>query len=175
MFGFLGIKSMLNGVGRATAVVCMAIVSTIFVVFGTSGCKKKAVTPVSAAKPKLESVYTNRMNDAAYIEALRSNRVEQSVAANERLELARQQQLCQERVRAALPADAGEAALTNALALDPEWQRLRAQRAEMDGRIQAKLLDAREAIRRRMEAESRAVEAVAAGRAEAADRPVAPQ
>jgi PBP1b-binding outer membrane lipoprotein LpoB len=153
----------------------MATVSIVFMALVAAGCKKKTVAPVVEAKPQLESVYTNRMNDAAYVESLRSNRVAQSVQANERHVLTQQLKVCRERVRAALPADAGEAALTNALARDPEWQQLEARREQMDGRIQATLLDAQEAIRKRMEAEAQAVKAVAAGRAEAADRPTAPQ
>lgn len=154
----------------------MAIVSTVFMTLFASGCKKKAAPEsIGPAPKKLESVYTNRMNDAAYVDALRNNRQEQSLEAKERHEVAVRIQACQERVKASLPADADEAALKAALARDPEWQKLDAQKSQIDGRIQATLLDARETIRRRMEAEALAVKAVAEGRAEAVDEAKVPK
>lgn len=150
--------------------VCMAVVSTVFMTLFAAGCKKKVVeNSIGPAPKKLESVYTNRMNDAAYVEALHSNRVTQSVQAKERHALAALIKACEERVKAALPPGADEAAFKAALARDPEWQKLDARKAQVDGSIQATLSDARETIRRRMETEARAVKAVAEGRAEAVD------
>jgi len=45
----------------------------------------------------------------------------------------------------------------------------------MEARIQATLLEARETIRKRMEAEARAIQAVAEGKAEAADQAKVPK
>ena len=62
--------------------VCITIVSILFTVFFSAGCKKKVEEKaIGPAPKKLESVYTNRMHDAVYVEALRTNRVEQSLQA----------------------------------------------------------------------------------------------
>lgn len=176
MFVILGCNRMWNAQSSRTAVVCMAIVSIVFAALFTAGCKKKVVeNSVGPAPKKLESVITNRMNDAAYLGSLHSNRVAQSVQANERQRLAVQIQACEERVKAALPAGSDEAAIKAAWARDPEWQKLSAQRAEVDGRIQATLNDARETIRRRMESEAQAVKAVAEGKALPIDQAKVPK
>lgn len=151
----------------------MAIVSTALIALFSGGCKKKVEEKRLSAKP--ESVFTNRMNDVAYVESLRKNREEQGVQAKERHALLVQLKACQERVKATLPAEADEAALKAALARDSEWQRLDAQNAQMEGRIQATLLDARETIRKRMEVEAQAVKAVAAGQAVAVDQVTEPK
>ncbi len=164
---------MLSIKGSLRAVVCMAIVSTVFTGLFSSGCKKKA--PEEAPQPRRESVYTNRMNDAAYVGALQSNRTQQAVQARERNELLRQLKACQERVKAGLTAGLDEAALQAALAGDPEWQRLSARKSEAEGRIQATLQEARETVRKRMEAEAQAVRAVAEGKALPADPVPAPR
>ena len=167
---------MWNAQSRRTAVVCMAIVSIVFTALFAAGCKKKAAEKIVGPAPKqLESVITNRMNDVVYLEVLQSNRVTQSVQANERYRLAAQLKACEERVKAALPAGADEAAVKAAWARDPEWQKLSAQRAEIDVRIQATLNDARETIRRRMESEAQAIKAVAEGKAVPIDQAKVPK
>lgn len=176
MLVFLGCNRMWSTQSRVRAVVCMAIVSTVFVVLFSAGCKKKAdEKPVGPKPSKLESVYTNRMNDVGYVASLRSNRVEQSVQAKERYALTVQIKACEERVKAALPAGADEAAFKAALANDPDWQKLVARKAEADGRIRSTLLDARETIRKRMEAEAQAAKAVAEGKAEPIDQAKVPK
>ncbi len=171
MFAFLGCIRMRRIQVGQTAMVGMAIVSTLFVLMSTAGCKKKAVPKSVEAKPiKLENVYTNRMNDAVYVETLRKNREEQSAEARERAVLGRQIQACRERVKAVLPEGSDEAALKAALARDPEWQKLDAAKAQLDGRIQATLNAAEDAVRKRIESEARAVKAVAEGKAVPIDR-----
>lgn len=147
----------------------LAIVSISFMVFFAAGCKKKVETQGALPEKKLESVFTNRMNDAAYVEALRKNRTEQGLLAKERFAVMTQLKACQDRVKAALPANADEAVLKAALARDPEWQKLNAQKAQGEGRDQAKLAEARETIRKRMETEAQAKRAVSEGKAKALD------
>lgn len=149
----------------------VAIVSTLFTLLFTVGCKKKAQPKSVEAKPiKQESVYTNRMNDATYVEALRKSRTVQGEEANLRAALGRQLKACQERVKATLPSGSDEAALKAALARDPEWQKLEAEKVQLEGRIQATRNAAEETVRRRIESEARAVKAVAEGKAVPLDR-----
>jgi hypothetical protein len=133
----------------------------------SAGCKKKTAQDESEAS--LESVITNRMNDAAYLEALRKNREEQTAKAGERHVVVTQMQACIERVRATLPKEADDAVLKAALAKDEEWGKLEAQNAQAIGSIEKVLEDARQKVRQRMLEESRAVKAVAEGRAKAVD------
>lgn len=98
-------------------VVTAAIVSMLFVSLFCVGCKKKA--PPKA--PELESVITNRMNDASYLKALDQNRQTQLAQAAARHVVVTQMQACIKRVKATLKADADEAALKAALAVDREW------------------------------------------------------
>lgn len=143
------------------------MVSTALLCLFPAGCKKK--TPV-AVKAPLESVVTNRMNDAAYLGSLRNNREEQKAKAAERNALGAQMQACVARVKATLPQDADEAALKAALAKDEAWLKLEAQNARVSGEIDRILGAAKESVRQRMLEESRAVKAVAEGKAKAVDQ-----
>lgn len=147
----------------------IVVVSISFTVLFAAGCKKKAEVKPDVPERKVESVYTNRMNDATYLDALRKNRSEQGLQAKELSEVMKQLRACQDRVRAALPAKVDAAALKAALAADPEWQKLDAQRAQMDARIQATLAQAKETIRKGMETEAQAKRAVSEGKAKAID------
>lgn len=149
----------------------VAIVSTLFAALLAVGCKKKTPTKSVEAKPiKQESVYTNRMNDATYVEALRKSRAEQGEVARARAALEGRLDACRKRVKSTLPAGSDEAALKTALARDPEWQKLEAEKAPLEGRIQAARSAAEETVRRRIESEARAVKAVAEGKAVPLDR-----
>ncbi|MEI7901466.1 MAG: hypothetical protein WCK89_14545 [bacterium] len=141
-----------------------------FVCLFLAGCKKRP--PLDAKAPLLESVLTNRMHDAAYLGALKKNREVQTVKAGERNVIVTQMQACIERVKATLPKDADEATLKAALAKDAEWCKLEPQNARMIGEIEQVLGEARQTVRQRMLEESRAVKAVAAGQAKAADQTV---
>lgn len=142
------------------------MVSIAFVCLFAVGCKKKG--PVQVKAP-LESVITNRMSDAAYVDSLRKNREEQTVKASERSVVVTQMQACIERVKATLPKDADEATLKAALAQDESWRKLEAQNAQAIAAIEQTLGAARQNVRQRMLEESRAVKAVAEGRAKAID------
>jgi hypothetical protein len=149
-------------------------VSIVIICVWTAGCKKQTV--VHAPVAPVENVITNRMNDAAYMDALRKNREGQTRKASEQLAVARQQQACRQRVQAALPAGADEAALSAALAKDAEWQSLSKKADDLQEEGRQIVISAREAIRKRMEDEVRAVKAVEAGTAKAVDKPLqAPQ
>ena len=167
MFVFLGCNRMWSGASKYSAMVCMAIVSIVFAGLISSGCKKTAEPKL---EPKLEPVFTNRMNDVAYLETLKESRTVQGEQARARQSVSRQMKACEARVKATLPAGADAAALKAKLAGDPEWQKLLEQAAQIDGRIEATLIEARETIRKRMEAEAQAAKAVAAGRAKALDQ-----
>ncbi len=147
--------------------VCWAMVSMAFLCLFPLGCKKRA--PIVGKAPQ-ESVFTNRMNDAAYVGALQKNRDEQAVKAGERTVIVTQMQACIERVKATLPKDADEAALKAALAKDDEWRKLEPQNAKAIEDIQQVLGEARQKVRQRMLEESRAVKAVAEGKAMAVDQ-----
>lgn len=146
--------------------VFVAMVSIAFVCLFSTGCKKRV--PVASRAP-LESVFTNRMNDAAYLATLQTNRVAQSAKAGERNVIVSQMQAHIERVKATLPEDADEATLKAALAKDEEWLKLEARNEKAIGEIQQVLSEAREKVRQRLLEESKAVKAVAEGKAKAVD------
>jgi hypothetical protein len=141
-------------------------VSIVFVCLVVAGCKKGS--PKGPAVP-LESVVTNRMNDAAYLDRLKKNRAEQTQVAAARAKVTAGIDACKARVKEALPADADEAAFQAALEKDQAWQALVKQVEELNEQDRQTVLSAREAIRTRMEEESRAIKAVAEGKAKAVD------
>lgn len=142
-------------------------VSIVFVCLVAAGCKKKG-PPKGSALP-LESVVTNRMNDAAYLDGLKKNRAEQTQVAAARAKVTARIDACKARVKAALPAGADEAAFQAALEKDQAWQALVKQVEELNEQDRQTVILAREAIRKRMEEESRAIKAVAEGKAKAVD------
>lgn len=146
------------------------VVSTVLLCLFSAGCKKKAVPPAAPAAPALESVITNRLNDAAYLEALQKNREEQKGIARARYEIAQQLKVCVERVKATLPKEADEATLKEALSKDETWQKLQAQHTQTMGDIEQVLGAARQTVRQRMLEETRAAKAVAEGKAQAVDK-----
>jgi len=150
--------------GFMVSIVFIGLFSTCFY---SAGCKKR--TPIVVKAP-LESVYTNRMNDAAYVGALQTNCAKQTAKAGERSVIVIQMQACIERVKATLPKDADEAALKAALAKDDEWRKLEPQNAKAIEEIQQILGEAREKVRQRMLEETRAVKAVADGKAKSVDQ-----
>lgn len=152
---------------RVGTVALWVIVSMAFVCLFSSGCKKKRVPAVP--KAPLASVYTNRMNDAVYLGALQTNRLEQSLKAGERSVIVTQMLAYSERVKATLPKDADEAALKAALAKDEGWHKLEAQNAKAIEDIQQVLAAAREKVHQRILEENRDRKAVAEGRAKSVD------
>ncbi len=148
--------------------VLAAAVSIVFVCFWSVGCKRKPA--VSGPAVPLESVITNRANDAAYLDTLKKNRADQTKIAAQRAEVSRKMDACRERVRSSLPAEAEEAAINAALEKDQEWTELVKQTGELAQRDQQVLSAAREAVRARLQEEARAVKAVAEGKAKAVDR-----
>ncbi len=143
-----------------------AMVSMAFVCLLAAGCKKRP--PVEVHAP-LASVLTNRMNDAAYLGALKQNRQEQTVKAAERNVIVTQMQAIIARVKGTLPQDADDEALKAALAKDEAWRKLEAQNAQAIGSIEQVLGEARQKVRQRMLEESRDVKAVAEGKAQSVD------
>jgi type IV secretory pathway VirB10-like protein len=173
MFAFLGRKRMGCIQNKIEPAIFAVALSMVFVCLVASGCKKK-VKPTVPAAP-LESVITNRMNDPAYLDTLKKNRDEQTRVANARAGVSKQIEACKARVKASLPEQADEAALKAALAKDQEWQGLAKQADEMKEEDRQTVMSAREAARKRIEAEAQAVKAVSEGKAKAVDKaPPAP-
>jgi len=154
---------------KLNAMIGVVIVSTVIVGLMCAGCKKRSVSPAPSAAPELEPVVTNRMSDVSYIKALDQVRKAQLAKATERSAIVDKMKSHLERVRASLPAGADDAAVKAALAKDGEWRKLEAQNAQVIGEIEQTLADARKTVRERMLAESRAIKAVAEGKARAVD------
>jgi hypothetical protein len=153
---------------RVKALIFLTMLSTVISCLLSAGCKKSA--PVTVAPP-LENVVTNRANDPAYLSALKKNRTSQNVLARENHAVAGQLAACAERVKAALPPGADQAALKAALEKDPEWQALKGRETKVLAEDTQTLGAARELIRARMEREARDAKAVAEGKAQAVDQP----
>ena len=176
MIGFLSLKHRSCVINKCATMVYMTVVSMVFVGFLLGGCKKRTVPaeePSASAAPRLESVVTNRMMDAAYRKALDQNRQEQGKAAFARNQIVEKMEALVAQARAALPAGADSQAVKAELAKNPEWQALEAQNARAVTEIDKTLAEARETVRKRLLAEARDVKAVAEGRAVAVDPPPA--
>ena len=109
----------------------------------------------------------NRANDPAYqawgMEAIKRDRE----VAEVRMEIAREMTQHVERVRAALPADADDAALAAALAKDAAWRTLEARAKEQQELAQKFWEENRDRMRDRILEERQAAQDVAAGKAKA--------
>ena len=156
--------------GGLETVVCMAMVSTVFLCLTGAGCKKRPA-PEAGPSAQLPGVITNRMADAAYRAALSQNRREQMRQAGARGEVVEKMRLLVEQARARLPAGADDAAVKAELAKDPVWRELEAKNQTMVDGIGKTLAEGREIVRQRILAEKRDVKAVAEGKARAVGPP----
>lgn len=143
------------------------VVSILFAGVGLLGCKKES--KVSPVAPAIESVYTNRAHDAAYIQSLRQSFSNQLTRATEVQQATRDLQAYEEKIKASLPANSDAAALKQALSKDEVWLKLkeRVEAARVDGRHAWE--EARAKVRVRMEKEALDNQAVREGRANAID------
>ena len=138
------------------------MVVTGFCVF-LAGCGKRQESQA------LEQVYVNRANDKAYIASLMTNRQQQVKEGHLRVALSLKMTQCVTRVRATLPAEATAESLKKALSDDAEWKALDDQAKKADAAAAATLQQAQDLIRKRMQEEQRANQAVATGKAKALD------
>jgi hypothetical protein len=149
------------------------VVSTVFSCLLSLGCKKRA-RPQKEAPAALESVYTNRADDAAYMASLDQNRRMQVAKAKGIREAMAEMNAYRERVKASLPAGSDEAVLLAALAKDEAWLKLKAkcEAVAEAGRKeeQQTVAAARELVRQRMIKEAKDQAAVAEGKAKPIDK-----
>ena len=122
------------------------------------GCKRKA------------KVYSNRANDAAYLDLLNGQAQQQRGVAVLQAEAVLKMTQCVQRVQAALPQDAGEDALRDALAADAEWLALGEHAKELNEEQDRILSESKKMIQLRMLDEQQARLDVEAGKAVAVDR-----
>ena len=169
MLGFRCLRRRSGIVRKRIAVTCLVIVSMVFMGVVCGGCKKRQSSPVPSVTPELERVVTNRMNDVAYREALKKNRIQQGKQASELFEVRKQMRVCRERIQATLPTNTDAVALKEALNKDAEWRALETREKTLVEADKQTRAAARDLIRLRIEEEGRAVEAVAQGRARAVD------
>lgn len=120
----------------------------------------------------LPEVYTNRVNDTAYIDSILTNHFRQVAVGQARLQTAGLMTQCVLRVRAALPPDADEEALEAALEADDAWQKLVALAQKQDAESVKIYNEGVEGIRIRMLEEQQALRDVQAGKATAVDKPL---
>jgi len=144
-------------------------VSMAFVCLFSTGCKKR-VKPPEKAPVVLENVYTNRINNAAYVASLKQNRRTQITKAVALRTAVAELDAYKEKVKAALSAGSDEAALDLALAKDEVWQKLKAKSDQAQKEEQQTVEEAREKVRQALIEEARAKEAVAQGKAKAVDQ-----
>jgi len=133
-----------------------------------AGCKKR-VKATATAPVVQEKVYTNRMNNAAYVESLKNNRLAQMTNAMAIHAISVQMDAYSNRVMAALSAGTNAAALDSALAKDEAWQKLKAQSDQAQKADRQTVAAARELVRQALLEEARAKKAVAEGKANPID------
>ena len=154
-------------------VIGVIVVSTVFSCLFLVGCKKRA-RPQKEAPVVLENVYTNRADDAAYLESLDQNRRVQIVKAKGIRAATDEMKAYKVRIKATLPAGSDEAALLAALAKDEAWLKLKAkcESAVAAGQKeeQQTVAAARELVRQRMIKEAKDQAAVAEGKAKPIDK-----
>jgi hypothetical protein len=143
-------------------------VLVVLMVLVLSGCKRKETV-------KLEEVYTNRANEKGYIASLMTNRQQQVQDSRSLLALSLKMTQCVTRVKATLPAEATDEALTKALTADSEWVALDDQFKKREAGAKATMQQAENLVRMRMQEEMRAHQAVSEGKARAIDGAKAPK
>lgn len=168
MSGFWGISLKKNVIKGARLTGRIAFLSIVFVCLTGPGCKRKAAPVV---EPELPRVFTNRMHDVTYVEALKENMGAQREQAAKRNDVVEKMTAMIERARKSLPEGADDEAVKAELAKSAEWRELEAQNARLIGEIEKTLAQARETVRQRMLAEADDLKAVADGRAVAAQPP----
>ena len=154
---------------KVCTVVFAVTVSMVFFCLVSTGCKKR-VKPPAEVPVVQESVYTNRANNAAYIESLQQNRRKQVAKGLELTSAIAEMNAYKARVKATLATGADEAALELALAKDEAWLKLKTRGEKAQIEIQQTLEEARERVRQGMVEESRAIKAVSDGKAKALDQ-----
>lgn len=143
--------------------------SMVLIGLFSNGCKRRE-KPVVQAPAVLERVYTNRNNNAVYVDSLKQNFKTQLSKAAIRREAAAQVAAYKEKVKATLAAGADDAALERALAADKEWLKLKAALEQAEKEEELTVDAAREKVRQAKLEEIRARQAVAARQATAADQ-----
>jgi len=147
--------------------VILTVVSMVFCVFLSPGCKKS--DHAAQAPAVLENVYTNRANDVAYLKALDQNRYQQIKEAESIRSAVAAMTAYRNQVKSTFPAVSNEVALTALLEKDPTWLKLKADcDVARETETQTRLA-AREMVRQAMLKESQARAAVADGKARALD------
>lgn len=147
---------------------CGQSVLVVFVILVFVGCSKPKETV------KMEEGYLNRANDKGYIASLTTNRQQQALDSRALFDVSLKMTQCVTRVKATLPADATNEALTKALAVDPEWTMLDEQSKKLKLVADATLQQAKKMIVQRLQEEGRVKKAVADGKARALDGVSAP-
>ena len=142
----------------------VVLLSTVVLCVLACGCRRR-VQPVV---PEVAQVVTNRMQDAAYVRALRENSTRQMSGARARELVAARQKVCAERVKASLAEGADDEVLKAALQKDAEWVALEAEAKQAADALLKAQEDAKRLIRARMEEEAQAVKDVRSGKARAA-------
>jgi len=132
---------------------------------GGCGCGK-------TKEPPLPEVYTDRANDAAYLESLLKMRERQIEVAEVEMEIAKQMTQHVERVKAAFPQGVGEDQLQAALAADAQWQELDAKAKAQAALSQKVWEECRESIRNRILEQMQAEQDVKDGKARSVDKPL---
>ena len=155
---------MLAGAATVVVAVSMAFVCLLL----SAGCKRRS--PQAAAVPaEVPAVFTNRMNDAVYVQSLKTNRHEQLLKATAVRTVETEMKAYRGRVKAGLPAGADDAALESALAKDDGWQKLKERESVAKRESQQTLDEARAKVRQALLDEAAAQKAVADGKAKPKD------
>jgi hypothetical protein len=168
MIGFVIFGRVGYAQSKIVAAMVAIAVSMVFTCLMTSGCKRH----VEPQKPvsQVENVFTNRINNPAYVEALDQSRRVQESEALELRSVMQEMKKYREKVKAALPPSTNEvSALDAALANDETWVKLKTRQAQLRKTSEQTLQAARARIREALLEEARARQAVAAGQARAVD------
>lgn len=141
------------------------LLSTVIICLFVAGCKRRG----QPTEPELAQVVTNRMQDAAYVQALHANRDLQMANAYAREQVTARQRACVERIRATLPENADDETLQAALQKDPEWAELEAESQKVAAAALQAQEDAKFLIRARLQEEEQAIKDVQSGKAKVAE------
>lgn len=143
---------------RPWRVFALGIMSSLFLV-GVIGCQKetKIERQPSKSKEEIQPAATNRLQDAAYMGALKEAASSQISLIGARNQIGSKLKACEGRIRKSLPKDATKEQIQSALQKDQEWKRLNADLSVKNEQLKELAQKNKDLVTGRIRAEQKAI------------------
>ena len=145
-----------KGKCRPMGLLSLGILSSFFFIACTGCQKEEPEKQVEEKKEVIDPAQTNRLQDAAYMDALKSAATNQVAVVSARNLVLRKMKTREELIRKGLPKDATKEQIQAAFAKDEEWKRLNAERLEQNKKLQQVAQKNKDLVANRLRAEQEA-------------------